>query len=306
MDFLERVQSERVNKKCIESLIKAGAFDELETEYNRYDLLANFESIMDSIANERRSNMANQMNLFDAIQETGQTVEKHRIVKTGTVPTKREILDMEKEMMGLYVSGHPLDEYIEEVQKRATVTTKDLLNDTITEENEEQTEHENKEYDGKEAVMCGLITNLKKIFTKSNRQMAFSEFEDIYGSIEAVFFPTIYEKNVNIINSDKVVEVKGKISFKENEKPKILVDTIKELGKYSKLYIKITQEEQEKEKTNKLLNLIKDYEGEIPVYVYFEHKDELKMLPRQKWVKVTDELLEILSNEFGSVNVKLV
>lgn len=84
------------------------------------------------------------------------------------------------------------------------------------------------------------------------------------------------------------------------------MDTIKELGKYSKLYIKITQEEQEKEKTNKLLNLIKDYEGEIPVYVYFEHKDELKMLPRQKWVKVTDKLLEILSNEFGSVNVKLV
>ena len=304
VDFLERVQSERVNKKCIESLIKAGAFDELENDYNRFDLLANYESIIDSISSERRGNIANQVNLFDAISDT-QNVVKHTILRTGTVPTKRELLDMEKEMTGLYVSGHPLDEYMEKIQKTATITTAELLEATDVSNEEEREEIDNTKYDGKEAVMCGLITNLKKIFTKSNRQMAFSEFEDIYGSIEAVFFPTIYEKNVNLINSDKVVELKGKISFKENEKPKILVDTIKELGVYSKLFVKIIEDENEDEKTRKLLEIIEAYEGEIPVYVYYEKEDKLKLIPREKWIKPTDELIQKLNLEFGEANVKL-
>ena len=309
VDFLERVQSERVNKKCIESLIKAGAFDELEKDYNRYDLLANYESIIDSIANERRGNIANQVNLFDAISTT-QEVVKHTILKTGTVPTKREMLDMEKEMTGLYVSGHPLDDYMEKIQKTSTITTAELL-EVAESDNSDETEkietHSTDKYDGKEATMCGLITNLKKIYTKSNRQMAFSEFEDIYGTIEAVFFPNVYEKNVSLIASDKVVEIKGKISFKENEKPKILVDAIKELGVYSKLFVKINCEpEQEKEKTNELFGLLKGNEGEIPVYVYFESREDLKMLSRNWWITPTDEFMQNIMRRFGNENVKLV
>lgn len=307
VDFLERVQSERVNKKCIESLIKAGAFDELEEKYNRYDLLANYESIMDSISNERRGNIANQVNLFDAVASSGQEVQKHVILKTGTVPTKRELLDMEKEMTGLYVSGHPLDEYVTQIQKIATITTADLLESGDAEEQGEQINNNEINLDGKEAVMCGLVTNLKKIFTKSNRQMAFSEFEDIYGSIEAVFFPTVYEKNANIINSNKVVEVKGKISFKENEKPKILVNSIKELGKYTKLFVKIICDEQEEvENTNKLFEILKEEPGEIPVYVYFSNREDLKMLSRNWWILPTENIITKLENSFGKENVKLV
>ena len=306
VDFLERVQSERVNKKCIESLIKAGAFDELEKEYNRFDLLANYESIIDSIANDRRSNIKNQVNLFDAICDSNDAQTKHTILKTGTVPTKRELLDMEREMTGLYVSGHPLDEYMERIANISTITTSELLEALDLSNSEEESESiVNTKYDGKEATMCGLITNIKKIFAKSNRQMAFSEFEDIYGSIEAVFFPTVYEKNMGLINSDKVVEVKGKISFKENEKPKILVDTIKELGVYSKLYIKINEDENEQQKTAKLLEIISTSEGEIPVYVYYEKTEKLKLIPREKWVKPNEELLEKLRREFGESNIKL-
>ncbi len=306
VDFLERVQNERVNKKCIESLIKAGAFDELEKEYNRYDLLANYESIIDSIANERRGNIANQVNLFDAIAGTVE-VAKHNILRTGTVPTKREMLDMEKEMTGLYVSGHPLDDYMEKISKLATITTAELLEAAnVTEEQEIETNSTEK-HDGKEVVMCGLITNLKKIFTKNNRQMAFSEFEDVYGSIEAVFFPNVYEKNSSLITSEKVVELKGKISFKENEKPKILVDTIKELGVYSKLFIKIKCDETEEQiKTKELFDLLKGSEGEIPVYVYFENREDLKMLARNWWVSPTEGVMQNLSRHFGNENVKLV
>ncbi len=307
VDFLERVQSERVNKKCIESLIKAGAFDELEKEYNRYDLLANYESIIDSINTERRGNIANQVNLFDTVI-TSQDVVKHVILKTGTVPTKRELLDMEKEMTGLYVSGHPLDEYMEKIQKISTITTTELLVASEMANSEEETDAiSNEKYDGKEATMCGLITNLKKIFTKSNRQMAFSEFEDIYGSIEAVFFPTVYEKNINLICSDKVVEIKGKISFKENEKPKILVDKIKELGVYTKLFVKIACDQTEEQgKINELFEVLKTSEGEIPVYVYFKNRDELKMLARNWWVSPTDGFMENIYERFGRENIKLI
>ena len=306
VDFLERIESERVNKKCIESLIKAGAFDELEQDYTRYDLLTSFEGIIDSIQNERRTNIKNQVSLFDAISDTQDDIKKHTITKTVAVPTKKDILDMEKEMTGLYISGHPLDEYIPIIEKRATMKAIDLLENQTTDEFEEVSDAKIN-LDGTEVVMCGLVTNLKKIYTKSNRQMAFSDFEDTTGSIEAVFFPTIYEKNVNLINSDKPLELRGKVSFKENEKPKILVDTVKELEDSSKLYIKLMcSEDDEKAEIEKVFSIIKQSEGSIPVYIYLNEKNELKMLSRQWWVTVSEELISKLQNEFGKENIKLV
>ena len=303
VDFLKRIQSERVNKKCIESLIKAGAFDELENEYNRYDLLANFEEIIDSLYNERKNNLANQMNLFDTVKDNTQ-VTSYKIIKTGTVPTTKELLNMEKEMTGFYMSGHPMDEYIDIVQNIATVTTKDL-NSKIDVDDVENVESINLDLDGKEATMCGIITNLKKVYTKSNRQMAFSDFEDMYGTIEAVFFSRVYEKNINLINSDKVVEVSGKISFKENEKPKILVNEIKELAKFSKLYIKIEDGKDENQEITTLFNIIKDHSGDVPVYVYIEKIKEVKKLARQWWVEIRPELIEKLNDTYGEDSVKL-
>ena len=105
----------------------------------------------------------------------------------------------------------------------------------------------------------------------------------------------------------KVVELKGKISFKENEKPKILVDTIKELGTYSKLFVKIKcDEEEEPMKTKELFELLKGNEGEIPVYVYFENREDLKMLSRNWWISPTETFVQNISRHFGNENVKLV
>jgi len=192
---------------------------------------------------------------------------------------------------------------VDKIEAVATIKSIELLQaaEKSSEESEEDTDFT--KYDGKEAIMCGLITNLKKIYTKSNRQMAFSEFEDLYGSIEAVFFPTIYEKNVSLIDSAKVVELKGKISFKENEKPKILVDTIKELGVYSKLFVKIVDDNEQN--TKKLLDIIKENEGEIPVYIYYESEDKLKLVPREKWITTSDDIINKLKSVFGDKNVKL-
>lgn len=304
VDFLERVQGERVNKKCIESLIKAGAFDELETEYNRYDLLASFDSLMDSIVCERRSCGINQVNMFDVFSSEETGMAKRNILRTGTNPTKRELLEMEKEMMGLYVSGHPLDEYVDIIQKKATVTTKDINVNNREDDEEVEEIMSNINYDGKEVTMCGLITNVKRIFTKNNRQMAFSDFEDMYGSIETVFFPNVYEKQSGLISSEKVVELRGKINIKENEKPKILVEKIKELKNEERLYIKLPSND--KINTDKIFEIVKEYEGETPVYVYFEDTKELTRLSRQWWVQPTTQLLNHLTNTFGFGNVKIV
>lgn len=309
VDFLERVSGEKINKKCIECLIKAGAFDELEPNYTRYDLLENYEGIMDSISSEKKNNIANQINLF-ASPTIEQSV-KHEIKKSNRIPTKKELLDMEKEMMGLYVSGHPLDEFAEKISKVAPVTTKDL-NTEIVDENSEETNIYNApsiSYDGKEVVMCGLLTNIKKIYTKSNRQMAFSEFEDMYGSIETVFFPAIYDKYSRVIEENKVMEVRGKINLKENEKPKILIETIKEMTNETKLFIKIeeAEEEEKQEIIKEVMNLIKGYTGDTKVYIYFEDSNDLKLLSNEWNVdSKNEELNNKLIEAFGKENIKYV
>ena len=303
IDFLERIEKERINKDCIEALIKAGAFDELEKGYTRYDLLASFEDIMSSIANERRLNIKNQINLFDISSD--ENAIKHSISKVDAVPSKSDLLNMEKEMTGLYISGHPLDEYYAQIEKASSIKAIELL--SISESDNEEDEEARQNLDGKDAVMCGMITNINKIFTKSNRQMAFADFEDITGSIEAVFFPTVYEKNTSIINSNSPLVLKGKINFKENEKPKILVNEVNKLEKYTKLYIKLLcNKEEEKARMDKVIDIVKDYLGEIPVYVYIEKRKELKLLARQWWISPNANLMETLEEVFGKDNVKLI
>jgi len=311
VDFLQRITGDRVNKKCVECLIKAGAFDELEKDYTRYDLLENFERILDGINSERKTNLANQINLF-SMEEVKQedTTNALSIIKTNRGITQKELLSMEKEMMGMYVSGHPLEMYTNEIQNTSTITTQELneiANSMIDEENE-QAIQKYKEYDGKEVTMCGLITNIKKIYTKSNRQMAFSNFEDLYGNIELVMFPNIYERYYNLIYEDSIVVIRGKISFKENEKPKIIAETIKLIEKTSKLFIKLCDipENLETEKANELLPCLENNLGEIPVYVHFEKTGHTIKLARKWWVKSSDELKTILINKYGKDNVKFV
>lgn len=310
-NFLERVSGEKVNKKCIESLIKAGAFDELEPDFNRYDLLESFEGIIDSILSERKNNIKDQLNIFaeEAINSTIQT--KYTIKKAYKIPTKKEILDMEKEMMGLYVSGHPLDDYIEKILKTVTITTQELNVTSVEAEELEDTQElidKITKLDKQEVVMCGILSNIKKIYTKSNRQMAFTTFEDLYGSIEAVFFPNIYDRYNKIISENKVIELRGKISLKENEKPKILVDIVKDMESEEKLFIKIEDDitdDEKQDKIKEIMSVLENYKGNTKVYIFFEATDDLKLLSNNWWINCSEELLKKLYNLYGENNIKL-
>ncbi len=304
IDFCERVSGESVNKKCVESLIKAGCFDEIEPNLTRFDLLDSFESILDNITQTKRNNYANQINMFDMgdIDKNTPTVI---INKSNKKPTKKDLLDMEKEMLGLYVSGHPLDEYMDVIKKEATVTSKDL-------ENEEQVddiqELENKtDYDGKVVTVCGILSHRKTLITKSGNQMMFAELEDLYGSLELIIFANVLQNNSSLLQDDNIVKIIGKVSYKENEKTKIIVSQIQLLEKNKKLYIRIPKDKLELEGAviSYIKNIEQTYRGNIPVYIFYDGTKKVKLLNRNLWLNSNEDTLKKLEIAFGAENVRI-
>ena len=304
IDFCERVSGESVNKKCVESLIKAGCFDEIEPNLTRFDLLDSFESILDNITQTKRNNYANQINMFD-IGDIDKNTPTVIISKSNKKPTKKDLLDMEKEMLGLYVSGHPLDEYMDVIKKEATVTSKDL-------ENEEQVddiqEMENKtDYDGKVVTVCGILSHRKTLITKSGNQMMFAELEDLYGSLELIIFANVLQNNSALLQDDNIVKIVGKVSYKENEKTKIIVSQIQLLEKNKKIYIRIPKDKFELEGAviSYIKNIEQTYRGNIPVYIFYDGTKKIKLLNRNLWLNSNEDTLKKLEIAFGAENVRM-
>ena len=308
VDFCERVAGDIVNKKCIESLIMAGCFDELEKELNRFDLLDSYESIVENVNQTRKTNYVNQLNLFDiGVADAKNT--KILIKKSNRVPSKKELLSMEKQMLGLYVSGHPLDEYMEYINKNSTVTSKDLV---YNEEMENEEKIGKIDYDGKIVTFCGIITYTKTLITKSNKQMMFAQVDDMYGSVELIIFPTTLQKYYSILREDEVVKVTGKVDIKEDDISKILVTQIEtinkdEIKKEEKIYIKIPKDkfELEDKVIEYIKNLAKEMNGNVPVYLFYEGTKKMKVLNRSIWLNTQDDVIEKLELAFGKENVRV-
>lgn len=310
IDFCERVTSDTVNKKCIESLIKAGAFDDIEKDLNRFDLLDSFESIVDGVNQTRRNNYVNQINIFDLDAVSG--IANIAIKKSAKTPTKKELLEMEKEILGLYVSGHPLDEYAEYITKNSTVTSKELnMEDTIDNDEESSSLTSNIDYDSKTVTYCGIITHTKMLTTKNNKQMMFAQIDDMYGSVEAIIFPNVFEKAYSQLSKDNIVKIVGKVSIKENEKTKILVSIVetvkKEILSVKKIYIKLPKDKFELE--SKVIELIQNMpnntKGNNPIYIFYDGTNKMKLLNRADWLNVDNETIEKLKLSFGEYNVKV-
>ncbi len=224
--FCERVKDESINKRCIESLIKAGAFDEFGK--TRATLLASFETIIDTINNESRNKIANQVSMFDLMEESEEVVEtqKYTFIEKEEMPEK-ELLILEKEMLGVYISGHPLDKIREAISKQANISTLDMIK--INEEIEEFGEP--KEFkDGQTVKFVGIISKVNKKFTRKNTTMAFINLEDFYGTAEVVIFDTVYGKTSHFIVDDNIVLVEGRLSVREDEPVKIVATNVKEFS----------------------------------------------------------------------------
>ncbi len=230
-DFCERIQNSQVNKKCIESLIKVGAFDTLGQ--TRKTLMASFERIIDSISDSNKKSMEGQVSMFDMAQNE-QKEELKQMKYTYTVLeeySQKELLFMEKEMLGIYISGHPLDNIRTQIQAKTNINTQQLRNFSQGEELEEETLIQTSNLqDGKAVTYAGIISSVKKKYTKNNTIMAFVTVEDLYGPTEIIVFDSCYQNCSNILMMDSIVLVEGRLSIREDDEPKIVAKTIKEFS----------------------------------------------------------------------------
>ncbi len=237
-DFCERTADEGVNKKCIESLIKAGTFDEFEQ--TRATLLASFEGIIDTIQSGKKKGLAGQVTLFELGSE--EEKEKMNEVKYNYVEqeemTTKELLSIEKEMLGIYISGHPLEKLKDEIEKHTNINTIKLkeideqmssqFQDGMNIEGANMSGGQLKYKDGQVIQYAGIISKVKKKYTKNNKLMAFVTIEDLYGTAEVIVFESVYIKAGNSLIEENVVMVEGRLSIREDETTTIIANEIKD------------------------------------------------------------------------------
>ncbi len=298
-DFLQKMDYSIINKRTVESLIKCGAFDSFGVYRSR--MLAVYEKLIESIQGQKKNNVEGQISLFDTIDDSENIIGN--IYPDINEYPKKNMLSMEKEMLGLYISGHPLEEYKSELQASVTITTAEL-----TPENEEEAQdiERNSELDGKRAIMGGIIVSVKQKTTKTNNMMAFVELEDLYGTLEIIVFPKIYDRFKSLLVQDTIVLVEGRISQKEEEAAKIICDAVRPLKKYAgrKLYIRINTEMQP-DIIEQLKKVLIEYKGAQPVILVDEaNKDNGKSRVMKAdssiWVDINDKLLNELKEVAGS------
>jgi DNA polymerase-3 subunit alpha len=264
-------------------------------------MLAVYEKLMESIQGQKKNNVEGQISLFDTIEDA-EDIGGNIYPEINEYP-KRNLLAMEKEMLGLYISGHPLEEYKSELEASVTITTAELATDN---EDEEQEVRDIFELDGKKVTIGGLIASVKQKTTKTNNMMAFVELEDLYGAIEVIVFPKVYERCKSLLVQDTIVLVGGRISQKEEEASKIICDNVKPLNKHAgkKLYIKINTELQP-EIMGKLKSILTEYKGMQPVILVNEAcrtngKCQVMKADSSIWVDINDKLLSDLKEVAGS------
>ena len=222
-DFCERMQGESVNKKCIESLIKAGAFDEFEQ--TRSTLLASFETIIDTINDTSKKIMQGQVTMFDLGKTEDEKLESMKYKFTTLKEfDEKELLSMEKEMLGIYISGHPLEKFRNNIEKVATINTLQMI---------QMKEQNDFSQDGKTVKYVGIINSIKKKYTKKNTLMAFMTVEDLYGSTEIIVFDSCYSKAQNILLEENIVLIEGRLSIREDDDVKIVANNIIEFNENS-------------------------------------------------------------------------
>lgn len=294
-DFIERVEKTDptvMNKRAVESLIKCGAMDCLAAK--RAQLLAIFEKTIDSIHSSRKKNIEGQFSLFDSMVS-----EEHKdnLPDIEEFP-KNILLSMEKETIGIYISGHPLEPYKSQLEKIATATTIDIFNT-----NEELSDNLNGLKDGDSVVIAGIIIEKKNKITKNNNMMAFITVEDLYGTVECIVFPAIFDRYNKFLEEDKIVVIKGKISSLEEEEPKIIVEKITDLHSFNtnKLYLKVSKNSQPNI-MDRIVQTLKKFNGDTPVYVYFEKDKKTVVADRKMWVDINNktclsELKDLLGEE---------
>lgn len=298
-DFCNKIDISAINKRVVESLIKAGAFDCFGVY--RSQMLSVYEKVLDSISSSRKKNLDGQISLFSSFNDENIKIQYPKIKEF----EKRHILAMEKEMTGLYLSGHPLEEYEQTLKSRISIKISDILSNGALEEEFVQ---EAKVKDGDVVIVGGIITEITKKFTKNNDMMAFIRLEDLYGGIEVIVFPKTFQKFKDMVTEDGLILIKGRVSLREEEQPKILCETIEPLIKIDSenLYVLIENEKILKEVLAELKVMFLQFKGDIPVYLCTRSERKKFRLDREYWIKHDVELISNLKGKLGDENIKII
>ena len=295
-DFIERMSGREVNKKTIENLIKAGAMDELSG--NRRQKMMVYVQIMDSIAQEKKNTMAGQMSLFDLVSEEEKSAFEIHMPNV-TEYTKEDRLAFEKEVLGIYISGHPLEEYEERWRKNISAVTTDFLPD---EETGTPSVH-----DGAKEVVGGMITAKTIKYTKTNKVMAFLTLEDLVGTVEIVVFPRDYEKNVQFMNVDEKVFIQGRVSAEDDKASKLICESIYSFDEVPReLWFQFENKEEFLKREQELYEDLRESDGKDSVVIFIKSPKAVKRLGPSRNIRIHPQLLNKLYEKYGQQNVKVV
>lgn len=294
-EFLERMTDKDMSKRIVESLIKSGALDCFEG--NRRQKMMIFGSIMDDISQSKKKMMAGQMSLFDIVSEDLKSDFEIKFPRVEEF-SREELLAFEKEFIGLYVSGHPLEEYEEKWKKHISRTSRDfMLNE------EEETEVE----DGRKETIGGIISEITVKITKTNSVMAFISVEDLYGTVEVLVFPKFYEKFRQIIQEDNKVFVSGRVSASGDEDAKLICDSITEFQAIpAEVWIRFENKADYEEKAAELMEYLRNSDGNDKIIIYLKEEKAKKIMPPSCSIHADNVILDRLKKSFGAKNVALV
>ena len=296
-DFITRLSAKNVlNKRTIENLIKAGALDTLGG--TRKQFMSIYVQIVDHVTQEKKNSMVGQMTLFDLVSEDQKEEFQIRMPDVGEY-SKETLLAFEKEVLGIYVSGHPLEAYEEKWKKSISATTADFQLD-------EETGH-TKVHDGAKEIIGGMITEKTIKHTKTNQMMAFITVEDLLGTVEVVVFPRDYEKNRDYLEVDSKVFVRGRVSEEDDKPSKMICEKIIPFERTKKeLWIQFPDKATFLNEEQIVYGYLADSDGDDEVMIYCAKERAVKKLPKNRNIGINEQILSRLMNHFGEKRVKVV
>lgn len=300
-DFIERMTGRDINKRAVEGLISCGAFDSMGIK--RSQLIAVYERAIEGEARSARDNVAGQMSLFD-------TADEETEMEFPDIPEfdRKSLLKMEKQSTGLYFSGHPMEEYEDKIKKLTKYNISDVLTSVHRDEDGNYHAVDGKLRDGDMLVICAAIASRKNKTTRQNAQMAFLNLEDIYGSVECIVFPKVLSEYSPILQEDSLVAVSCRMSVREDEEPKLLMQTVLPLDEalsakkdIKRLYIQL--ETRSSETLKDVEEALMPYQGDMEVRLFFKDTKKMAAVPRRLYFNGTENALSDLKSIFGDDNV---
>ena len=295
-NFIERTAGLDVNKRAIEHFIKSGAFDSFGC--TRRQLMSVYVQILDSIQNGKKGVMSGQMSLFDIVSEEEKAELEIKMPDVGEYD-KELLLSFEKEVLGFYVSGHPMEEYEALWSKYITARTTDFYLDEET--------HRTVVEDGSRVTIGGMIMDKKIKYTKNDQIMAFLTVEDMVGSVEVIVFPKDYEKNSYKLTDENKVFIQGRVSVEEERDGKLISEKITAFDEIPrKVWLKFPNMDSYISQEKQLFDSIAQSDGNDTIVIYLEDSKQMKTLPPNRNIKADGEVLERLRGMLGENNVRVV